>query len=140
MLKINRTDADIERIARCLLNHSEGEHVTDSYIMKIRDMPNRWIQAIWPEATDEDIVEEFKDAFYTVEMYELSQIDPEEDPYYDHAKWLRESWLTKKVDQMLQEGRIEENEIKEIQYMLKVIAKGKRRSARYVLQIVDDED
>ena len=139
MLKINRTDADIERIAECILNHSECEHVTDSYIMKIRDMPERWIQAIWPEATDADIVEEFKNAFYTVEMYELSPIDPEEDPYFYHAKWLRESWLTKKVDQMLQEGRIEENEIKEIQYMLKVIRRGKRRRGRYVLQVVDED-
>lgn len=140
MLKIERSDADIERIAQCLSWHSERKDVTDSYLMMIREIPDRWIKTIWPDATDADIVEEFKDAFYTVEMYELSPIDPEEDPYYDHAKWLRESWLTKKVDQMLQEGRIEENEIKEIQYMLKVIAKGKRRSARYVLQIVDDED
>lgn len=140
MLKIERSDADVERIARCLLNHSECENVTDSYVMMIRDMPERWFRAIWPEATDEDIIEEFKEAFSITEMYELSPIDPEEDPYFYHAEWLRNSWLTKCVEIMLREGRVAAEDEEKISHMLNVIRKGKRRRCRYVREIIEDVD
>lgn len=139
MLKINRTDADIERIAKCLVNHSELEDVTDSCIMQIRDMPERWLKAIWPDYTDADIIEEFKEAFYIVEMYEISPIDPDEDPYFYHAEWLRNSWLTKRVEIMLREGRIEKDDEEKVRRMLDVIHKGKRRRGRYILQVVDED-
>ncbi|MBQ6700728.1 MAG: hypothetical protein IJM98_08720 [Oscillospiraceae bacterium] len=139
MLKINRTDADIEHIANCLLHHSECPDITDSRIVEIKEMPERWLHAIWPDASDADIVEEFKEAFYAMEMYELSPIDPEEDPYFLYAKWLRESWLTKKVDQMLREGHVEKEDEEKVCHMLDVIHKGKRRRGRYVLQVVDED-
>ena len=140
MLKINRNDADIENIARCLLNHSESKSVTDSYIMRIGAMPERWLKAIWPEATDKDIIEEFKEAFDAMELYELSPIDPEEDPYFYVADWLRNSWLTKRVEIMLYEGRIEEKDEEKIKHMLEVIHKGKRRSCHYVREIIENDN
>ena len=128
MLKIERTDADIERISECLLNHAECDDVTDTYLVAIRDMPERWLRAIWPNCTDKDIIDEFKEAFYCMEMYEVSPINPEEDPYFLYAEYLRNSWLTKRVDIMLREERISEDEEDEIYEMLEVIKNRKRRS------------
>lgn len=128
MLKINRTDADIERIAECLLNHAECEDITDTYLVAIRDMPERWLRAIWPNCTDEDIIREFKDAFYCMQTYEVSPINPEDDPYFLYAEYLRNSWLTKRVDIMLREERIPEDEENEIYEMLEVINNRKRRT------------
>ena len=128
MLKIERTDADIERISECLLNHAECDDVTDTYLVAIRDMPERWLRAIWPNCTDKDIIDEFKEAFYCMEMYEVSPINPEEDPYFLYAEYLRNSWLTKRVDIMLREERISEEEEDEIYEMLEVIKNRKRRS------------
>lgn len=128
MLKINRTDADIERIAECLLNHAECEDITDTYLVAIRDMPERWLKAIWPNCTDKDIIEEFKEAFYCMEMYEVPPINPEIDPYFLYAEYLRNSWLTKRVDIMLREERIPEDEEDEIYEMLEVINNRKRRT------------
>lgn len=132
MLKINRTDADIERIAECLLNHAECEDITDTYLVAIRDMPERWLKAIWPNCTDKDIIEEFKEAFYCMEMYEASPINPEDDPYFLYAEYLRNSWLTRRVDIMLREERIPEDEEDEIYEMLEVIKSRKRRTSEEV--------
>lgn len=132
MLKINRTDADIERIAECLLNHAECEDITDTYLVAIRDMPERWLKAIWPNCTDKDIIEEFKEAFYCMEMYEVSPINPEDDPYFLYAEYLRNSWLTRRVDIMLREERIPEDEEDEIYEMLEVIKSRKRRTSEEV--------
>ena len=132
MLKINRTDADIERIAECLLNHAECEDITDTYLVAIRDMPERWLKAIWPNCTDKDIIEEFKEAFYCMEMYEVSPINPEDDPYFLYAEYLRNSWLTRRVDIMLREERISEDEEDEIYEMLEVIKSRKRRTSEEV--------
>lgn len=128
MLKIERSDTDIERIAECLLNHAECEDITDTYLVAIRDMPERWLRAIWPNCTDKDIIEEFKEAFYCMEMYEVSQTNPEIDPYFLYAEYLRNSWLTKRVDIMLREERIPEDEENEIYEMLEVINNRKRRT------------
>jgi len=128
MLKIERSDTDIERIAECLLNHAECEDITDTYLVAIRDMPERWLKAIWPNCTDKDIIEEFKEAFYCMEMYEVSPINPEIDPYFLYAEYLRNSWLTKRVDIMLREERIPEDEEDEIYEMLEVINNRKRRT------------
>ena len=128
MLKIERSDTDIERIAECLLNHAECEDITDTYLVAIRDMPERWLKAIWPNCTDKDIIEEFKEAFYCMEMYEVSPINLEIDPYFLYAEYLRNSWLTKRVDIMLREERIPEDEEDEIYEMLEVINNRKRRT------------
>ena len=132
MLKINRTDADIERIEECLLNHAECEDITDTYLVAIRDMPERWLKAIWPNCTDKDIIEEFQEAFYCMEMYEVSPINPEDDPYFLYAEYLRNSWLTRRVDIMLREERIPEDEEDEIYEMLEVIKSRKRRTSEEV--------
>lgn len=128
MLKIERSDTDIERIAECLLNHAECEDITDTYLVAIRDMPERWLRAIWPNCTDKDIIEEFKEAFYCMEMYEVYPTNPEIDPYFLYAEYLRNSWLTKRVDIMLREERIPEDEENEIYEMLEVINNRKRRT------------
>ena len=43
MLKMKKDGADIERIAQCLSCHSERKDVTDSFLMMIREIPDRWI-------------------------------------------------------------------------------------------------
>lgn len=133
MRKIIVDSSKIKLLATILLNGAKAEKGF-FYIAEIEDMPQDYLQMLWPGCKDSDIISEFKNLVYAEDFAEFEINYPGRNPYLAYAKIVRRSWVTKHVAKMMKNGLIDKGEEAEVRDMFDIISMNNRNLARHFFE------
>ena len=127
MMEIDQNNPATRLLAKLLAAYSGKDAERIRCLFEFEDIPDQWLQILWPGCTDADIVAEFKGFFYAKNVDEFVRYSDASNPYAEYAKLVKRSWITYKVRKMLYAGNIAKNDESEIRGMLDMISQNKRQ-------------
>ena len=133
MRKILINSSKIKLLATILLNEAKADK-SFFYIAEIEEMPQDYLQIIWPGCKDSDIIAEFKNLVRADDFEEFAVNYDGKNPFLAYSKMVKKSWVVKYVVDLMKKGQIDKNDEAEIKGMLDLVSLNNREFAWQVLR------